>query len=552
MKINRNLYLKLTLLIIISSLIILPVGCGNRSVDTSGNTASLYNSMPSPEGTASSDELPLTPTDTMSSPEPTLSLMPGFNEIVLRASIGECKVGEVQSGDTNPVIIIPEYHTSVIGQIQSAIALVRLYCNDNLRDIILEGYLKDGPEIDYTSFYEACGYDERIMQSVALKLLSEGEISAAEFMKMVFIDVNIHPTEYEDNYDINTVPDDFDDILNSYIDKIFDVDPVWTNEIIAKINVAFEAVVLEEISDVLTELNDYAQGKIYLTEDELNGMNAFIGFLNSRISSSDDIVRVAEEISNNPDIPLSAMIIGAAHEDGILEKMSDKSISYAVLTPLIFFEEMDEDGKFHKSDMDFDIFLEKGNNESVLNAGIAKILNDILNSSTTINQTKITDSSSIKPQPIINKNPMVRGRAELYTHILRIMLGSGEDTLNMEKLDGEFFMIDLANIETIVESNGEETVFFEVNFKDYDESIYVKAHLAVGSYSEEETPEEETLEQRLIRAREQLEQRISFIRQAENDDGIIRMGAGEGSELSFAAGPDRDSIRSINVFLPGS
>lgn len=64
-----------------------------------------------------------------------------------------CKeVGVVKSTSKGkngvPIIVLEEIHSSRAGQIQHAIALVRLYAKFGLKDIALEGYLIDDTKID--------------------------------------------------------------------------------------------------------------------------------------------------------------------------------------------------------------------------------------------------------------------------------------------------------------------------------------------------------------------------------------------------------------------
>jgi len=509
MNISRNSFLKSAFLVIFSSLIILLVSCNGEQ------------HIPPPE-------VPTTA-------EPFIVIV----EDVRNAATGECEIGEEQNGNTSTVIVIPEIHTSVIGQIQSSIALTKLHYSNNLNDIILEGYLIDGPEIDYSNYYKVCGNDENVIQSVAVKLLGEGEISAAEFMKLVFKDVNIYPTEFKENYNKYTAPDNFYDILNSYIDNMYEQDPNWTNDIIEEINAAYEVQTLEKIMEVMEKLDNYSLDKIRLAEDDRNGMQTYIKFLKGRIASSGTIVTTAVEKSEDPNIPLSVMIIGAAHKDGVLTDLSNKSVSHIVLTPLVFNAQA-VNGKYHPSDMDMDTFLEKGSNKSVLTMGIAKTLDDILNPLAADNQAERKDISSIKPEPIINRNPMVRARIELYAFTEKICFAIFEGgsppepfppaALNLEALDGEFVSINPAKIEIIDEPNNEKSVFFEANIKPYNTPIYVKAVLNKNEKNKD-------LIEQLKYAEEKCKNEYDFRKQAEDNDGVIRL-----DKVSFIAGLDQAVI----------
>ena len=101
-----------------------------------------------------------------------------------------------------PVMVMEEAHNSRSIQIQNAIAMVRLYSKYGLRDIALEGYLKDDTKIDTDWYYKAARKDTRARIEVAVRLLEEGEISSAEFLKLAYEDVSLHPIEISKEYNV--------------------------------------------------------------------------------------------------------------------------------------------------------------------------------------------------------------------------------------------------------------------------------------------------------------------------------------------------------------
>lgn len=109
-------------------------------------------------------------------------------------------VGVATKGSTGtngaPILLLEENHASRAGQIQQAIALVRLYDQHGLRHIALEGYLRERPEINTDWFARAAqGLGSSGGGRVAVRLLKEGEISCAEFLKLVHGDVVLHAIE---------------------------------------------------------------------------------------------------------------------------------------------------------------------------------------------------------------------------------------------------------------------------------------------------------------------------------------------------------------------
>ena len=85
-----------------------------------------------------------------------------------------------------PILILEENHDSRAGQIQLAITLVRLYNQYGMKHIALEGYLKERPKIRAEWFARAAHGDLTAKVRAAVNLLQEGEISSAEFMKLVY------------------------------------------------------------------------------------------------------------------------------------------------------------------------------------------------------------------------------------------------------------------------------------------------------------------------------------------------------------------------------
>lgn len=102
-----------------------------------------------------------------------------------------------------PVIVLEEFHNSRASQIQHAITLLRLYDQQKVRAIGLEGYLRERPKIDGAWFTRKWRNQSRVQNArVAVRLLKEGEISEAEFMKLVFDDLDLHPIETVSQYKV--------------------------------------------------------------------------------------------------------------------------------------------------------------------------------------------------------------------------------------------------------------------------------------------------------------------------------------------------------------
>jgi len=119
------------------------------------------------------------------------------------AGVGE--VRHVSPGSTGaPILVLEEYHLSRVGQLQHAITLTRLYERYGLKRLVLEGYLKEDPEIKTDWFISAAqGLSRAARTRVAVRLLREGEISSAEFAKLIYRELTLYPGETRDEYRVN-------------------------------------------------------------------------------------------------------------------------------------------------------------------------------------------------------------------------------------------------------------------------------------------------------------------------------------------------------------
>ncbi len=114
-----------------------------------------------------------------------------------------CKTSHLTAGENcRALVVFEENHLSVSGQIEQAIAFVRLHDKYGLQDIAVEAYLKTDEEINVDWFIKATKGDTISKVGTAIALLKEGEISAAEFMKLVYNDIRIHKTEKSEDYNV--------------------------------------------------------------------------------------------------------------------------------------------------------------------------------------------------------------------------------------------------------------------------------------------------------------------------------------------------------------
>src|ERR1019366_3660450 len=124
-----------------------------------------------------------------------------LDEMTQSISNGVAVVGKTSSAGSGPsVLILEETHNSRASLIEHAIVLPRLYARYGVRDIALEGYLQDGRKIDARWFTDRPNTTAVDRARVAVRLLKEGEISAPEFSRLVYADVNLIPAEISSQY----------------------------------------------------------------------------------------------------------------------------------------------------------------------------------------------------------------------------------------------------------------------------------------------------------------------------------------------------------------
>ncbi len=119
------------------------------------------------------------------------------------------EVGEVRqissAGSKGPFFVFEEFHTSRPGRIQSAVMLLRLYKQYGVKTIGLEGAFQSDKPLDGTWFHNAGGPTaSAARETIAIQMLSDGEINQAEFMMMLFPEVVVHGTELKEEH---TQPD---------------------------------------------------------------------------------------------------------------------------------------------------------------------------------------------------------------------------------------------------------------------------------------------------------------------------------------------------------
>jgi hypothetical protein len=282
-------------------------------------------------------------------------------------------VGTIKSsfaeGSTGPVYVFEEFHTSRVGQLEIAVMLVRLREQFAVKRVGLEGAIRSPRALDATWFHHAGGDGgpaER--EDVAVRMLAEGEISSAEFLALLFPDEEVYGTEVADLY--NRDSDIEGDATTGYlvsiaeknaqqnlsqpdiqnlnrliqqgkrreaIELLIDSDP-WTREqyaAVKKINAdnagATSCEAMEQrvrgLQTRADEMGVSIDAKIRKTADDT------IDFYQTCQRRSLAMVNRMAELTAAPPGTSAAMIIGAAHTEGVMRLLRERNVSFVVIAP---------------------------------------------------------------------------------------------------------------------------------------------------------------------------------------------------------------------------
>lgn len=343
-------------------------------------------------------------------------------------------VGQVyKTKNKAPVAILEEIHNSIEGQLEHAIMLNRMYSKYGMKNIALEGYLREGEQFDMRWFSNAAAnnFDSRLR--VAVQLLQEGEISGAEFMKLAYDDVVLHPIERPNEYNKSLpekliispkqvlikivkvkipnlgqteVSEELKQAVSSFKEaektgdkylmeshrKVIteEVNLFYTNALkndpwaLAKYKLVanpnwHKTVTLKEYVKNIKEIKMKAKEVgVELSQSERDAYNAYINFYDARDRASKTMVLYTKAIANNKSISLVPMIIGGAHTRDVEEEFRLANHPFFTLTPLSYLK--------LKTNYSGVALKRKYEGESLYPKGFMKILAESVNSSTEKNQ----------------------------------------------------------------------------------------------------------------------------------------------------------------------
>jgi len=316
-----------------------------------------------------------------------------------------------------------------------------LYEKHGLRDIALEGYLKERTPIRTGWFEKAAeGLGPASKNRVVVRLLREGEISCAEFLKLVHNDVTLHPIETTTEYnvrlsdeasiaplvyllkigqkslrqkhlpkleeltrDLHSAEKSGDgDLATKRRSEIFEYilsADSWTeakrkalrgDDPDTQISAERHLAVVKEIASRAKKL------AVQVEPQEEKAIQEHIAFFRARSESSTTMISSTGKIADQPAMSLVAMVVGAAHTEGMCALLKKASRPFAVIRHLSFDT--------------MDVPLErKYERSSIYSAGFTKMLTEAFRSRT-----------RKKPEPVLAE-PWFQAKAELYLLVERIV-----------------------------------------------------------------------------------------------------------------------------------
>jgi len=301
------------------------------------------------------------------------------------------KPGDAKGTSRPFVVVLDEQHSSRVGQVEIAIMLNRLYHNANLRHLALEGSVLEKPPPDLTWFTSLP--DASLRRAVALRLLRQGEVSAAEFAAMVLPDFQLHPIEHDNEYQVDlsdAATTSYDGYLvaiaattmtseqieqatallteNRHEDAIrfiVDTNP-WTSQRYQLLDRKTPAVTTNEMQKLGAELEAKAQAVDADVTDYYEEFQAARRFFDTAAQRSKTMTGKTADLATARvgDCAPIAMNIGAAHTTEVADLFSQRNMSYAVVSPLSL-----SSGSGHDSDLSTEVYDRKLKQQSVDPAG---------------------------------------------------------------------------------------------------------------------------------------------------------------------------------------
>lgn len=317
--------------------------------------------------------------------------MQAFRDMLTGVTDGVGIVSKTGAGADAPrVCVLEERHTSVPGQLETALMMLRLYERQGLRQLALEGLTADKP-FPSTEWYRQLGgpEDEETRHEVLVGLLHDGEISAAELIAVAFSDVTVRPADdpvayaVEETQTAGAAPTTYlykiglksvrpehaarlrrlsrQHKVAEIVEFVISLDG-WAVERYDALKHDTRSASIEQSLRELKEIEERAAlTGAEITAEDRRAMAEACDFFEAGKRRSEAMARAVQELA--PAAPLVALNLGAAHTEVVCRLLADAGLTYAVLSP----STLNEDGG--PGDIGEEGFERKAKSLSVAEAG---------------------------------------------------------------------------------------------------------------------------------------------------------------------------------------
>ncbi|MBI4786753.1 MAG: hypothetical protein HY782_06885 [Chloroflexi bacterium] len=298
---------------------------------------------------------------------PTATPVPTLKDVAAKISDNMGKVIKVVEGDPKRMVyLFEERHDSILGQMEVAVMLNRLYEKYGLKHIGLEGRpVEKGPlnlAWAHTKPYYKPGDKITAREDVFVHTLMSGEISSAEFIGLIYNDVvvdgiddaKLHavtlaaeagnaPVVYLINIAYARMNASQRSTFQVLLDQKKDEDAAnyavsvdrFLTETYQRLSDPVNMISLEETLDLLDKIEAEAAKAGYKptakTQENFNAMRAWAKQMAQR--SDLMVANILKVMAANPGAPV-AMTVGAGHTPRMMELLAKAGVAVAQIRPL--------------------------------------------------------------------------------------------------------------------------------------------------------------------------------------------------------------------------
>jgi hypothetical protein len=297
-----------------------------------------------------------------------------------------------QGRSNGSLVVFEERHDSRVGQMEIALMLLRLQRQYGLQLVSLEGAIASKGNLPVAWFKNPADNNEtkRTRQAVALRMLRDGEIGAAEFIALVRPQVQVSGNEIQSEYDVSPPEDGnpagsllggialqyltpaqiqkFGELMDAEkIEEarsiIVNSDP-WVKERFQKLSGESDRST-EELMPVLEEIRAKSAALNIKSDNALETqLNQLVHFYCVASKRSKTIVDLTQKMIAQTKATSVALNIGAGHTPKVVELLKTAGVSYVVISPLALAT------KARAGDLPEDAYKRKQKRGSVDDAGL--------------------------------------------------------------------------------------------------------------------------------------------------------------------------------------